>query len=255
MRFICLTSQKMEQIKFLCELFRILVGKAKVGVTTKQLDEFAEKYIIDHGYQPFNKGYKHQICEFPYPATLCTSVNEVIAHGFPSDYKLQDGDLINIDTAVWKDNRCADAAMSIGIGQISERDQELLTVAKKVLWAGIESIKPKVQVKDIGSIMNKKAEELGYVTNRYLGGHGIGENMHQYPTIPNFYDHNNNQIVEEGMIICLEPQVTKKDREGIISNGGWTLKTKDNKKSAYFEHMIRVGKEGPEILTDHFTYP
>jgi methionyl aminopeptidase len=158
-----------------------------------------------------------------------------------------------LDLGVFKDDMCGDAALTIGIGEISTADNELLRVAMGTLFAGIVEVKDGAWVKEIGGKMNKYAEVFGYVTNRTLSGHAIGIDMHMEPSIPNFYQHNNNARLEEGMIICIEPQVTKKDRQGQVV-GAWDFRTQKGKKSAFFEHMIKVTKEGYEILTTHIPH-
>ena len=243
----------MQAHEIVSEVLKKVSSQAKVGTTTKQLDKIAYDFILKQKAQPYNLGYKPTWSLTPFPASLCTSVNDQICHGVPSDYKLQSGDLINFDIGVFKDGTCGDAALSIGVGTVSNEDKELLEVAMGTLFAGIKEIRPGVFAKDVGSKMNGYAEDHGYVTNRKLCGHGIGLDMHMKPDMPNYYDHNNHAILEEGMIICLEPQVTKKDREGRIV-GDWDYRTRKGKKSAFFEHMIKVTKDGYEILTTHIPH-
>ena len=231
------------------EVLKLVSSHATVGTTTQELDQIAYDFVIKHKAQPYNKGYKPDWAPTPFPASLCTSVNQQICHGVPSNYKLKSGDLVNLDIGVYKDGQCGDAALSVGVGEISEQDKELLDVALQTLYVGIKEVKAGVKVRDIGGKMNNYAESRHHVTNRILCGHGIGLDMHMKPDIPNFYDANNQDVLQEGMVICIEPQVTKKDRKGQFV-GDWDYRTR-KKNSAFFEHMVRVEKNGYTILTTH----
>jgi methionyl aminopeptidase len=231
------------------ETLKLLVAKTRPGITTLELDAIAKENVLKEGAQPYNLGYHPKWATEPFPATLCASVNDQICHGIPTDRKLESGDLVNYDLGIFVDGRCGDAAVSVGVGEISERDQKLLDVAFGALHAGIEKVRDGVMVRDIGSAMNKYCEANGFVTIRRTSGHAIGLEMHEDPSIPNYYDGNNPARLEEGMIVCIEPQVTKRDRAGVPN--GWEFRTVDHKKAAFFEHMVRVTKDGYEILTTH----
>lgn len=243
---------------------KLLAEHTRVGVTTLTLNNLAEKEIRDLGGIPACKNYKPEWADSPFPAALCTSVNNQIAHGMPSERKLKDGDLINFDLGVTKDGECGDAALTVGVGNISSRDRELLKTAKKALLAGIAVLRDGVEVREIAHEIEKVAKSKGFVVNRTFAGHQIGKEMHQEPYIyhasnwlfnfPNqFHEYEKYMKVRltEGMVVCLEPILTYSDRFGTRANNHWTFVTKDGGKCAMFEHMIRITKTGHEVLTTH----
>lgn len=239
---------------------------AVVGANLLELDKRAEEMVLELGGKPYNKGYNPKWAPVPYPATLCIGVNDIIAHGIPTDYNLQDGDLVSFDLGVIKDGLCGDSGFTMGIGEVSNRDQRLLYYAKNTLYAGIEKVKAGVTVWEVAKAMEMYATMRGYVINQNLSGHGIGKEMHQDPKIPAFTYNRENRMIDimlgasmdyvfkEGDTICLEPFLTYKDRSGFISEiDKWTIRTRDGKKSAFFEHMLEVTKDGCNILTQHIS--
>ena len=235
------------------------------GVTTFTLDALAEQFLKELGGFSYNKNYHPKWARFPYPAVLCTSINSEIAHGVPSQRVLKEGDIINIDLGVIdEDGNCGDSALTLPVGEISEKDKILLHYAKNVLYTGIMKIKAGVTLHELAVAMKRRADERKFVINQQFCGHAIGREMHEQPFIyhvPNPY--RESEMVEKyqklmdvelktGQVICLEPMLTYSDPWGWVdSNTGWTAKTRDGKNSAMFEEMILVKDDGFEILTTH----
>lgn len=241
----------MKAYEIVTELLKKLRTEAKEGSNLLALDRMAEDFIVQRGGIPANKNYQPEGIKIPYPATLCIGVNDIICHGIPTDYSLKNGDLVSFDVGVKKDGLCGDAAFTMGIGEISNQDERLIKVAKASLYAGIELIKAKAPISNIRFIMENVALRFGFVTNKIMVGHGIGKEMHEAPLIPAFDDPKDDRVLEEGQMICLEPMITRKDRYGYIGDDGWTLRTRDGRKSAIMEMQVLVKKDGYEILTPH----
>lgn len=234
-------------------------AQVKAGVTTNELDFFAAKLMDSLGAKPYNLNYKPEWAPTPYPAVLCTSVNNEIAHGIPDDYKLKDGDIINIDTGIIFNGACGDCAITVPVGNVESKHERLLRYANRAVYVGINEVKAGALVSSIGKAIEKYAMQNKYVTNMLFSGHGIGVEMHEAPTIPNFYSHDKQFIQKFGMrrlvageVICIEPMLTFKDRRGKATGDGWGMLTTDGGFSAMFEHMVLVTDDGYEILTDHF---
>lgn len=256
-------------------VLKSVAEKAKVGANLLDLERSAETTMTLYGVISANKGYQPNGATVPFPSVLCLGVNDTIAHGIPKDYDLKDGDLLTIDCGVMVDGKCGDAGFTIPIGTISNADERLLRYTRRALYEGIKAVKPGIKVTEIGKAIERLVLMNGYVVNRYLHGHGIGEQMHMEPTIPNFeigteqikeeYKNVNGKVkyrykqkertniptLYEGQIICIEPHVTYRDFAGIRGSDGWTIKTHDGKKSAMAEHMVKVTSLGYEILTSH----
>lgn len=226
---------------------------ANVGITTAELDNAAEFYIKKLGAVSYNKGYIHKTITDvpPYPYATCISVNEGIAHCYPNGRKLKSGDLVTIDLGIMIDGVCGDAAMTIGIGEVSKNDQELLKAAKASLMAGIEYVKPGGLLKAASFTIERTAMNNRFTTVKTLAGHRIGEQMHMSPQVLNYFDANQQDVFEVDQVYCIEPILTKKDRLGIHMPGGWEMKTRDGRKAVMFEHMVRCVPGGYEILTSH----
>lgn len=255
------------------EVLRSVAEKAAIGVNLLDLEKRAEVTMTLMNARSANKGYKPSWAASPFPGVLCLGVNDTIAHGVPYDYDLKDGDLLTIDCGVVVDGKCGDAGLTIPIGTVSNADERLLRYTKRALYAGIKVVRPGIKVTEIGKAIEKVL--FGYVVNRTLHGHGIGEQMHMEPTVPHFNvgseqikeeyktangkvkyrykqkDFDNIPTLYEGQVICIEPHLTYKDYIGYKANDGWTIKTRDKKKSAMFEHMVKVVAGGYEILTNH----
>lgn len=216
------------------------------GASPKDLDLFAENYIKNNGGTPAFKGY------MGFPSTLCISVNEEVVHGIPSERLLKNGDIVSIDCGVLKNGFYGDSARTYAVGKISKELNNLLDVTKKSLSLGIKSAKTGGRLSDIGYAIQKYVENNGFSVVRDLVGHGIGENLHEEPQIPNYGEKGEGIILKEGMCFAIEPMVNMGENEILTKKDGWTIYTKDMKPSAHFEHTIVVRKEGGEILSTRF---
>ncbi len=216
------------------------------GASPKDLDLFAENYIKNNGGTPAFKGY------MGFPSTLCISVNEEVVHGIPSERLLKNGDIVSIDCGVLKNGFYGDSARTYAVGKISKELNNLLDVTKKSLSLGIKSAKTGGRLSDIGYAIQKYVENNGFSVVRDLVGHGIGENLHEEPQIPNYGEKGEGIILKEGMCFAIEPMVNMGKNEILTKKDGWTIYTKDMKPSAHFEHTIVVRKEGGEILSTRF---
>jgi len=216
---------------------------AKAGVTTKELDAFAEDYIVKAGATPAFKGY------MGYPATICASINEVVVHGIPSARKLKDGDIIGIDMGAVVDGFYGDAATTIMIGEVAEEVQKLVRVTEECLLLGIEKAVVGNRISDISHAVQTHAEANGFSVVREFVGHGVGRKLHEEPQVPNFGEPGKGSLLKPGMTIAIEPMVNLGKSRTVVLGDGWTAVTIDRKPSAHFEHTIAVTEAGPLILT------
>jgi methionyl aminopeptidase len=238
------------------EVMKLLCENAKPGVNTLALTNIAEAKMREYGAVPANKNYFPKWALQPFPQAVCINVNEEIAHGIPNKKKiLQDGDLVNFDFGVKIGGLAGDAAMTIPVGKLSDRDDRLLRIAKRALYAGIDIVKPGVKLGEISEAIQKVAWKEHMAVNRTFSGHFIGKEMHEDPLILNYvlpgYAPNNVEL-REGWTFCLEPMITWEDEIGRRTGNTWTWVTRDGRRTAMFEHMIRVTHDGYEILTKHF---
>ncbi len=232
-----------------------MVDMAKPGVTTAAIDDMAEALIKELGGTSINKGYKPEWAKQAYPAVSCININFVIAHGVPSSYVLQEGDLVSFDLGVRDSSGlCGDAALTIPIGVISADKERLRYYTKKTLYAGIHEVRAGVSTRDITRAMERYALDRGIRLNKVMGGHTIGTEMHMKPHVYNTDEEQwEYATLVEGQVICIEPMGTfSKDQFGSLTPDGWTRFVSDGKPSAIFEHMVRVEKDGYTVLTTHF---
>lgn len=215
----------------------------KPGMTTKQLDKVAEEYIKDHKGQPSFKGYNG------FPAALCISLNDVVVHGFPSQYQLREGDIISIDCGVKLNGFHSDSAYTYPVGNISAEVMSLLKRTKQSLYLGIEQAAEGKRVGDIGHAIQSYVERFGYGVVRELVGHGVGRNLHESPEVPNYGKRGQGPKLREGIVIAIEPMITLGKRAVVQEKDGWTIRTTDRKPAAHFEHTVLVRKGKAEILT------
>lgn len=220
------------------------VGKHVIpGVTTKELDRIAETFIRDHGAIPSFLNYEG----FPY--SLCISVNDVVVHGFPSDYVLKEGDLVSVDCGTLYKGYNGDSAYTFPCGEISEQDRLLLDVTKESLYRGLAAAIDGNRTGDIGHAVQSYVEGFGFSVVRELEGHGIGKNMHEAPGVPNFGRQGNGVRLKDGMVICIEPMVCAGARQIYLARNGWEVHTADGKNAAHYELTAVVRKGKPEILS------
>lgn len=221
----------------------------KPGVTTLQLDKIAEEFIRDHGAVPTFKNFPNPYGG-PFPASICTSVNEVVVHGIPSkDTVLKDGDIISIDCGTLLDGYCGDSAYTFCVGEVKPEVKQLLKVTRDSLYKGIEQAVAGNHVGDIGSAIQDYCEGFGYGVVRELTGHGIGREMHEAPQIPNYGSRGNGVMLKAGMCIAIEPMITMGDRKIWMLPDKWSIVTRDNHLAAHFEHTIAIRKGKAEILS------
>ena len=221
----------------------------KPGVTTLQLDKIAEEFIRDHGAVPTFKNFPNPYGG-PFPASICTSVNDVVVHGIPSeDTVLKDGDIISIDCGTLLDGYCGDSAYTFCVGEVKPEVKQLLKVTRDSLYKGIEQAVAGNHVGDIGSAIQDYCEGFGYGVVRELTGHGIGREMHEAPQIPNYGSRGNGVMLKAGMCIAIEPMITMGDRKIWMLPDKWSIVTRDNQLAAHFEHTIAIRKGKAEILS------
>ena len=220
------------------------VGKAVApGVSTKELNRVAETFIRDHGAVPNFLDYDG------YPYSICTSVNDVVVHGFPSDYILKDGDIVSVDLGTLSKGYNGDSAYTFPVGEVDAETRKLLDVTKASLYKGIEQAVAGNRTGDIGHAVQTYAESFGFGVVRELEGHGIGRDMHENPGVPNYGHQGRGPRLVEGMTICIEPMITAGNRNVYLARNGWAVHTTDHKKAAHFELTVVVRKGKAEQLS------
>lgn len=234
----------------------LLVGKAlaevarlvKPGVTTRELDKVAEEYIRDNGAVPTFKGFPNQSGD-PFPGSLCTSVNDQVVHGIPGDVVLQEGDIVSVDCGTYMNGFCGDSAYTFCVGEVKEEIRDLLRVTKESLYIGIQNAVQGKRIGDIGYAIQQYSESHSYGVVREFVGHGIGKDMHEDPQVPNYGKKGYGALLKKGLCIAIEPMITFGARQVIMESDGWTVRTKDRKYAAHFEHTIAVCAGEPDILS------
>lgn len=226
-----------------------LAQHIKPGVTTLQLDKIAEEFICDHGATPTFKNFPNSFGG-PFPASICTSVNDVVVHGIPDGKTvLKDGDIISIDCGTFLDGFNGDSCYTFCIGEVSDEVKQLLQVTKESLYRGIEQAVAGKHLGDIGSAVQDFCEKHGYGVVRELTGHGIGRKMHEDPQVPNYGRKGNGVLLKEGMCLAIEPMITMGTRNVYMMPDRWTIRTRDGKPAAHFEHTVAVRRGKAEILS------
>lgn len=215
----------------------------KPGITTLELDRIAEEFIRDHGAIPTFLGYGG------FPNSICTSVNDHIVHGIPNNIPLKDGDIISVDCGTKLRGFCGDSAYTFCVGEVDEKVKDLLRVTKESLYKGIESAKAEGRIGDIGSTIQEYCEKRGYSVVRELVGHGIGREMHEAPEVPNYGRRGTGPKISNGMCIAIEPMINMGGKKVVFESDGWTVRTKDRKPSAHFEHTIAIRNGKADILS------
>jgi methionyl aminopeptidase len=227
----------------LVRTMNLLAGKIRPGVTTRELDEAAEKFIRSQDAEPAFKGYRG------FPGSICTSPNSMIVHGIPGVYKLGRGDLLSVDIGVVLDGWVADAARTFPVGPVSPIARKLLTVTEEALFLGVEQCRPGNHLGDVSHAIQAHVEGAGLSIVRSLVGHGIGRAMHEDPQIPNYGDAGTGVLLEEGMVLAVEPMVTA-GRHGVrVGEDHWAIYSQDGSLAAHFEFTVAIMGEGPRILT------
>jgi methionyl aminopeptidase len=216
------------------------------GVTTGELDVAAEEVIRKHGGVPIFKGYPGP---YPYPATLNVSVNEELVHGIPGDRKLREGDIVSVDCGTLLNGYVGDSAFTVGVGSISPQGQRLLEVTEKALYEGIEKMRPGNRTGDVSAAIQRYVESQGYHVTREYTGHGVGQQMHEGPQVPNYGAPGRGMPLRPGIVIALEPMVLVGTPKTRVLTDQWTVVSADGSLTAHYEHTVAVTKDGPLILT------
>lgn len=215
----------------------------KPGITLLELDLIAEKEILKHNAKSNFKGYKG------FPNVSCISVNDTLIHGIPNHYKLKEGDLVKVDLGcIWKGYH-SDSAFTKGVGKISKQSQKVLNVAKQAFNEGLNAIKPGARVGDISQAIGDYVSSMGMFVPQEFTGHGIGKKLHEEPSIPNKGIKGTGELLKDGMTLCIEPMIMQKSSKIKIMKDNWTIKAKDGKNTAHYEHTILIKNGYPEILT------
>lgn len=213
------------------------------GITTLKLDNIAEDFIRSHGAVPGFKGYGG------FPFTLCISVNEVVVHGFPSNYTLREGDIVSVDCGAVKNGFNGDSAYTFCVGEVAEDTRKLLKTTKESLYVGIEHAREGKRIGDIGNSIQEYCERRGYTVVREMCGHGVGKRLHESPEVPNYGRKGTGALIKNGMCIAIEPMINMGSRNIVIEKDGWTCRTKDRKPSAHFEHTVAIKNGKADILS------
>ncbi|MEA3399264.1 MAG: type I methionyl aminopeptidase [Patescibacteria group bacterium] len=231
--------------KILASILKEVASKAKPGVTTKELDDYAYKLIKEKG-DPAFLGYKSRPKDEPYPASLCTSINNGVVHCVPSNRTLKDGDIASLDLGLKYKDLYTDHAITVPVGNISKANQELLNVTREALMVGIQEARPGNTVGDIGYAIEKFVNKR-YGIVRVLSGHGVGKKVHEDPFIPNFGKKGKGEKLVSGMVVAIEPMLNIGGDDVVFDN--FDVRTKDGSLGAHFEHTILITENDPEILT------
>jgi methionyl aminopeptidase len=222
---------------------RLLESKIRVGVTTKELDEAAEKFIRSQGATPAFKGYRG------FPGSICASPNHMVVHGIPGRFKLRRGDILSIDIGVVKDGWVADGACTFPVGDISPVAAKLLEVTETSLFRAVEQCRVGNRLGDVSHAVQAHVEDNGFSVVRSLVGHGIGRSMHEEPQIPNYGPPGKGVPLEEGMVLAVEPMVTAGRHMVRMGDDGWAIYSLDGSLAAHFEFTVAITAAGPRILT------
>jgi methionyl aminopeptidase len=224
----------------------LLRNNTKVGMSLKEMDAMAEEFILQAGAKPSFKGL------YGFPNAVCTSLNEVIIHGIPSDYKLQEGDVIGYDIGTELEGWFGDAAISVGVGKITKEDEDLIACSKDTLYYAIENIKQGMRFKELSYMMEQFIRDRGFVPLKNFCGHGIGKKPHEEPEIPNYLEGGNPKAgpkIKNGMVFCLEPMICQKESKPIILENGWDVVSTDSLRGSHYEHTVAVINGKAEILS------
>ncbi len=224
----------------------LLRANTRVGISLKELDAMAEEYILSQGARPSFKGL------YGFPSAVCTSLNQVIIHGIPTDYKLQEGDIIGYDIGTELDGYFGDAAITMAVGKITKEDEDLIACAKDTLYHAIGEIKIGMRFKELSALMEEFIKSRGFVPLHNFCGHGIGKKPHEEPEIPNYLDGKNPKAgpkIKNGMVFCLEPMICQKDTKSVILENKWDVVSADGLRGSHYEHTVAIINGKAEILS------
>jgi methionyl aminopeptidase len=229
--------------RIVVETLTLLGEQIRPGTTTAELDVLADDFIRSQGGAPTFKGYRG------YPASICTSPNDMIVHGIPGPYALEEADILSIDVGVTLDGYVADSAYTFAVGRVDPETERLLEVCQDALAAGVEQCQPGGRLSDISHAVQRVTEENGYSVVRALVGHGVGRSMHEDPQIPNFGPPGRGPELAPGMVFAIEPMINAGGPDIQVADDRWSISTADGSLSAHFEHTVAVTEAGPRILT------
>lgn len=229
------------------EVLDELKQKVAPGVTTLELDSLAEELTLKKKAIPAFKGYS--VAGRVFPRCLCVSINEEIVHGIPSTRALREGDIVGLDYGVIYEGFYGDSAVTVGVGKVSDQAKRLMEVTREALYNGIEQLREGKRLGDLGSVVQKTAEQAGFSVVRAFVGHGIGKKLHEEPPVPNYGEPDRGIRLKEGMVLAIEPMINAGGHEVEIKEDGWTAVTRDGSLAAHFEHSVAVTKNGPYILS------
>jgi methionyl aminopeptidase len=221
----------------------LMEAKIRPGVSTAELDRVAERYIRSRGAEPTFKGYRG------FPGSICASPNAMIVHGIPGPYKLQRGDIVSIDVGVTLDGWVADAARTFAVEEVSAQARNLLSATEESLHAGVARCRPGNRLGDVSNAIQRVAEGAGLSVVRSLVGHGVGRDMHEDPQVPNYGKPGRGPLLEEGMVLAIEPMTTAGRAAVRVAGDGWAIFSQDSSPTAHFEFTVAITADGPRILT------
>ena len=241
------TPEQIEEMAVAGEIqarcLRMLRSKCRPGVSTAELDATAQRFIASQGAEPSFLGYRG------FPGSICASPNSMVVHGIPGPAKLRRGDVVSIDVGVTKDGWVADAAITVGIGEVSAEARRLLATTEAALHAGVEQMRPGNHLGDVSHAIQRRVEIEGFAIIRSLVGHGVGREMHEDPQVPNFGDPGRGPELEPGMVLAIEPMVNAGGPAIRMGDDGWAVYSADGSLAAHFEFTVAVTEDGPRILT------
>lgn len=237
--------------KRLGAVLRALKAKVAPGVTAEELDDLAERLIRDGGDEPCFLGYTPEGAGRPYPATLCVSINDEIVHGIPNESMktLKEGDIVGLDLGLRHNGVIVDAAITVPVGAVDDVSKKLIAATEAALAEGIAAAVPGNRIGDISHAIQEVIEDAGFSVVKELGGHGVGERVHEEPFIPNYGRAGKGELLKEGMVLALEPISSAGKAAVTLSPDGYTYRTKDGSRSAHFEHTILLEASGARIIT------
>lgn len=229
--------------RVVAEMHEATRAAIRPGVTTRELDAVARQVLDRRGATSNFLGYHG------FPAVICTSPNDMIVHGIPGGYRLEEGDILSVDCGAIVDGYHGDAAYTAPVGKVSKEATRLMEVTERSLWAGIEQLRPGNRLHDVGRAVQDVAEAAGFSVVREYVGHAIGTAMHEQPQVPNYWPGSPGPVLKTGMVFAVEPMVNAGGEETEMLDDGWSVVTADGRLSAHFEHTIAVTDDGPEVFT------
>lgn len=237
--------------KRLAQVLEEVAQAVAPGVSTEALDDLAEKLIRDGGDTPAFLGYSPEGATRPYPATLCVSINDEVVHGIPNESPrlLKEGDIVGLDLGLTHHGIIVDAAVTVAVGETDEESKKLMRATRDALQAGVEAARPGCHVGNISAAIQKVIEDAGFTVVKVLGGHGVGEFVHEEPFIPNFGKPGEGEELTEGMVLALEPIASVGKGAVLLAPDGYTYRTKDGSRSSHHEHTILIESAGARVIT------